>query len=673
VYPHSIHNPDGVRFVGPLRPLVLELRAEFARLGYATSSATVQLQLAAHLSRWLQAEGLGTQDLTGPVIEGFLAARRRDYSNLFSVRALAPLLGYLRRTGLAPESVLPEPSSGRDRLLAGFGDYLGVERGLTAPVVRAYTHWVRPFVEQVVGVEQEPDLGALGAVDVQRFLVATLPELSRKSAQMTACALRSFLSFCYVEGIVKASLTAAIPAVAHRRLAGLPQALTAEQVDSLLDACDRGTPTGRRDYTVIVCLHRLGLRCGEATSLTLDDIDWKTGTLIVHGKGGRNDRLPLPVDVGQALVDYLRHGRPDTSSRAVFVRAHAPFTAMAPSSLSWHRGPCRPAGRDGHRARPPTAAYRGDPRVERRGKPGRGRPAASACRHRDHDDLRQGRPEPAGGVGPAVAHRRRYRVSGLEQMVADYLQVRRSLGFKLDHAEYILTRFVNHVQNGDGSQAVTVAHALAFATAPAGASRRWQALRLSAIRCFARWAQTIDATTEVPPTRLLPARPTRTAPYIYSNAEIAALLDAAGRLQPAIRAATYRTLIALMAATGIRTGEAIGLDIASLDCQAGTLTVTGKYGKTRKLPLHQTVAEALVRYLDQREQLLPAADCPALLISARGTRLRASVVQQTFRQLSVETGLRTRSGACRPRLHDYADLRVMPTSERSSLWHRNPA
>ena len=243
-------------------------------------------------------------------------------------------------------------------------------------------------------------------------------------------------------------------------------------------------------------------------------------------------------------------------------------------------------------------------------------------------------------------------MSGLEQMVTDYLRVRRSLGFKLAEAEYILTRFVNHVQTADGSQTVTVAHALAFATAPAGASRRWQALRLSAIRCFARWAHTIDPTIEVPPTRLLPARPTRTAPYIYTDAEIAALLDAAGRLRPAIRAATYRTLIALMAATGIRTGEAIGLDIASLDQRAGTLTVTGKYGKTRKLPLHQTTAEALAQYLDQREDLLPAADCPALLISTRGARLRAGVVQQTFRQLGVETGLRTRSDACRPRLHD---------------------
>ena len=110
----------------------------------------------------------------------------------------------------------------------------------------------------------------------------------------------------------------------------------------------------------------------------------------------------------------------------------------------------------------------------------------------------------------------------------------------------------------------------------------------------------------MPPTRLLPARPTRTAPYIYTNAEIAALLDAAARLRPAIRAATHHTLIALMATTGIRTGEAVGLDIADLDPQASTLTVTGKYGKTRKLPLHQSTVAALTQYLQLRSQVLPA-------------------------------------------------------------------
>jgi integrase/recombinase XerD len=334
VYAHSIHNPDGVRFVGPLAPLAGELKGEFVRLGYATSSATVQLQLAAHLSRWLLAEGLGTDALTGPVIEGFLTARRRDYRNYCSMRALEPLLAYLRRVGAVPEAVAPEPCSGGERLLARFGEYLSVERGLTAPVIAAYTRWVRPFVEQAVGAGQEADLGDLEAEDVQRFLVTNLPGLSRKSAQMTACALRSFLRFCYVEGLVAVSLAEAVPAVAHRKLSGLPEGLTAGQMESLLDACDRCTSVGRRDYAVIVCLHRLGLRCAETAGLMLDDIDWETATLSIHGKGGRIDRLPLPVDVGQALVDYLRHGRPDTPSRAVFVRAYAPFTALGRSGLS---------------------------------------------------------------------------------------------------------------------------------------------------------------------------------------------------------------------------------------------------------------------------------------------------------------------------------------------------
>ena len=211
MYAHSIHNPDGVRFAGPLAPLAAELRGEFARLGYATSSATAQLQLAAHLSRWLQAEGLGAEDLSGPVIERFLATRRHDYSSHYSMQALEPLLEYLRRVGATPEPVASEACSGVERLLARFGDYLSVERGLSAPVVQAYTRWVRPFVEQLVGVGEEPDLGNLGAVDVQRFLVARLAGLSRKSAQMTACALRSFLRFCTPKGSSRRRWPAAVP------------------------------------------------------------------------------------------------------------------------------------------------------------------------------------------------------------------------------------------------------------------------------------------------------------------------------------------------------------------------------------------------------------------------------------------------------------------------------
>src|SRR4029079_4925162 len=125
---------------------------------------------------------------------------------------------------------------------------------------------------------------------------------------------------------------------------------------------------------------------------------------------------------------------------------------------------------------------------------------------------------------------------------------------------------------------------------------------------------------EVPPARLLSARPTRTAPYIYTSAEIAALLDAAARLRPAIRSATHHTLIALMATTGIRTGAAVVVYIADLDRQASTLTVTGKYGKTRNLPLHQSTAAALTQYLQLRSQVLPAVACSRPLLSPRGNR-----------------------------------------------------
>ncbi len=240
----------------------------------------------------------------------------------------------------------------------------------------------------------------------------------------------------------------------------------------------------------------------------------------------------------------------------------------------------------------------------------------------------------------------------LHELVADYLRVRRSLGYKLDNAEHILRRYLAYLHEHD-SQGVSVEHAVEFATAPPAGTPRTQALRLSAIRCFARWAHCQDPDIEVPPARLLPARPTPVAPYIYTAKEIQSLLAAAGLLRPELRAATYQTLIGLMAATGIRTGEVVALDIASLDQDGGTLTVRGKYDKIRMLPLHPTVVDALTGYLHQRDRLLPAAACPALLISTKGTRLRPTTVQQTFRGLVHQAGLRPASSSCRPRLHDF--------------------
>jgi integrase/recombinase XerD len=274
-------------------------------------------------------------------------------------------------------------------------------------------------------------------------------------------------------------------------------------------------------------------------------------------------------------------------------------------------------------------------------------------------------------------------------MVEDYLRVRRSLGYKLDSVEYLLFAFVDYLHARD-TETVSIEHAVAFAMAPPGASPRWQGLRLSAVRGFARWAHTFDPAVQVPPTRLLPLRVTRAAPYLYTDLEVAALIDAADQLRPAIRAATFHTLLALMSATGIRTGEALGLDLSDLDAEAGTLTVTGKYAKTRMLPLHPTVLEGLTTYLGVRSHYVPAGRCPALLVSTAGTRLTSHTAEWTFRRLSERAGLTApASSARRPRLHDFrhtfavstmldayrsgADPRVVLPVLSTWLGHRRPA
>ena len=182
---HSIPDPAHVRFTGPLAPFAAGLAAELAALGYASTSATNQLQLAAHLSRWLHVRGLGAAELTGSVIAEFLAERRRDYTSLYSLQALRPTLAHLRRLGVAPPAAVGRAPVGTgEQLLARFRHYLLVERSVTVPVADAYLRWVRPFVRQLRSGEEELD-----AQRVSRFLTLHLPGLSRKNSQMTATAL----------------------------------------------------------------------------------------------------------------------------------------------------------------------------------------------------------------------------------------------------------------------------------------------------------------------------------------------------------------------------------------------------------------------------------------------------------------------------------------------------
>jgi integrase/recombinase XerD len=325
----GVSDPSRVRVSGPLSGIAPGFVARLEELGYRQSSAGAQLLLVADLSRWLQRRGLGPGDLDGAAVRGFAAERRARGSNLYSEQAVAPFLSYLRGLGVLPEPGASAPGSPVDVLLAGFAAALEV----SGPVVVAYQRYVRAFLGWLADRDGQVDLEGLDARAVARFLAGDLPGGSAKRAQMTACALRCFLRYAHDAGLVGADLSAAVPAVPSRR-AGLPRALPGEQVGLLLGACDRSTAVGCRDYAVIVCLARLGLRAGEVADLGVSQIDWPAGVLTVRGKGSRIDQLPIPVDVGAAIAAYLRHGRPDTSSPTVFVRSCAPFTALAPASVS---------------------------------------------------------------------------------------------------------------------------------------------------------------------------------------------------------------------------------------------------------------------------------------------------------------------------------------------------
>jgi integrase/recombinase XerD len=168
------------------------------------------------------------------------------------------------------------------------------------------------------------------------FVVEVCPRLGRRAAQLTVVALRSLLRFLHLEGELERSLAGAVPSVYGSRLSGLPKRLEREQVDALLESCDRSTVVGVRDLAILTVLARLGLRAGEVAGLSLEDIDWRAGEIVVCGKGGRSERLPLPVDVGEAIVGYLRDGRPvSAQDRAVFVRVRAPHHRLSPGGVTY--------------------------------------------------------------------------------------------------------------------------------------------------------------------------------------------------------------------------------------------------------------------------------------------------------------------------------------------------
>lgn len=314
---------------GPLAPHADAFGARLEQEGYAPATVREKRQLHDDLSRWLKRHKLHAADLDEQRLRLFLRSRaRRHRTRRGDAATCRQLVGFLRRLGCISTAVAEIDTTALGRIEQDFTRFLSAERGLKPVTITAYLRTVRCFLLQRFG-QEEFRLDALCLQDINRFILDRARQVRRRYAQSMVTALRSFLRYLQQRGAITADIAAGVSGVANWRLSHLPKALTPAQVERLLRCCDRSTPTGQRDYAILLLLARLGLRAGEIVAMSLDDLDWQAGEFIVRGKGDRRERMPLPRDVGAALAHYLRYVRPPCSSRRVFIRMKAPHCGFS--------------------------------------------------------------------------------------------------------------------------------------------------------------------------------------------------------------------------------------------------------------------------------------------------------------------------------------------------------
>ncbi len=344
-----------VLMTGPLARFADAYSAELRARGYTPLTTVNELRQVGRLSRWLEAGGVSAAGLSVERIEQFLVWQRAGerHRGEWSRPGLLCLLEVLGSLGVLAGEAPAVVSSPTDLLLSSFERYLLSERGLAAGTIVGYVTHARWFLD---GLGRDGVVGLSAGEVTGAVLRKARSGVSVAAAQYFVSGLRAFLRFCFLEGLLEADLSQAALAVRGRRSSSLPRGISRADARALLESCDRRRALGRRDYALIILLLRLGLRRGEVARLILDDIDWRAGELVVHGKGAREDRLPLPADVGAALASYLRRGRPVSdrregprrSPRPSVVRAGAPGLPRSartgcgtPRRPKWSRRACR--------------------------------------------------------------------------------------------------------------------------------------------------------------------------------------------------------------------------------------------------------------------------------------------------------------------------------------------
>src|SRR6266705_4794791 len=355
-----MHSKSQVRWAGPLEPFAAGFDAELARLGYTPAGTRRKLEAVAHLSHWLAERSLAADDVGAETIGEFVAARRAaGYTSQLTGQSLAWMLDHLRGLGAVPPAAAGSgPATAAGKLLERFGVFLAAGRGLAGKTRGAHLESARRFLAACGRAgEGGPPAGTLTASDVTAFLAGMARIQAPGTTQNTASMLRTFLTWLYAEGRIAGPLAGTVPGAYRRRRIRMPALVTEAEAAALLAACDRTTAQGLRDYAIVLILTRMGLRAREIAALTLEDVDWRAGIVAISGKGARRDQLPLPRDVAEAVIAYLRDGRPAAAlDRRVFVRSVAPHRGL--SGYGVGHAVARAAGRAGlDRVRPHQLRY----------------------------------------------------------------------------------------------------------------------------------------------------------------------------------------------------------------------------------------------------------------------------------------------------------------------------
>lgn len=313
---------------GPHGQLVELYAARLVKDGLGRQGTWRSLSLLGDLMSWVASSGSKLTDLDEGMVERYLRHRSGKQSiQPGDQAALKRLLSVLREAGTIAPAALP-PLTPHEQIFEAFSRYLRKERGLAPKSIVRHLPVIRLFLREVCPAGAG-DLGRISQEDVTRYIERHARDWSAESGKAMCWALRSFLRYLHHNGLNPLALAGCVPSIRRWKLPSLPTYLSTAQVQKALDSCDRATALGRRDYAILMMLAKLGMRAGEVATLALDDIDWRSGEMLIRAKGRQRAKMPIPPGVGAAVVAYLRDGRPTSSCRRLFLRTLAPNVGFA--------------------------------------------------------------------------------------------------------------------------------------------------------------------------------------------------------------------------------------------------------------------------------------------------------------------------------------------------------